>query len=249
VWTADEAWWALALGVAGACIGSFVAALSVRWPMGRSVAQGRSACDACGATIRARDLVPVLSALALRGRCRDCAAPIAPIHWRVEVAAAAIGASAGLVAASPFAVAGAVFGWGLLALAVLDLTHWWLPDRLTLPLAIAGLALGPGMPVGRVIGGALGYAGLALVAAGYRRWRGREGLGGGDPKLLGAIGCWLGWAMLPAVLVIAGLVGLGAVAVLRLGGREVAGDTALPFGALMAAAAYPAWLAMIGWGT
>jgi len=244
----EAGWWALALGIAGACIGSFVAALAVRWPAGRSVARGRSACDACGATVRARDLVPLLSALALRGRCRDCAAPIAAIHWQVELAGAAIGVAAGLVAASPAAVAGALFGWGLLALAVLDLTHWWLPDRLTLPLALAGLATGPAAPLGRAIGGALGYAGLALIAASYRRWRGREGLGGGDPKLLGAIGCWLGWAMLPAVLVIAGLVGLGVVAALRLRGRDVARDTALPFGALMAVAAYPAWIAMVGWG-
>jgi leader peptidase (prepilin peptidase) / N-methyltransferase len=238
--------WAAGLGALGAIVGSFIAALAVRWPEGRSVVRGRSACDACGATLRARDLVPLLSAWALHGRCRACAAPIAPIHWRVELAAAWIGAAAGLVAAGPQAAAGAAFGWWLLALAALDITAWWLPDRLTAPLAVAGLALGQGTLADRAIGGVGGFAVLWLVAAGYRRWRGREGLGGGDPKLLGAIGCWLGWAMLPAVLLVAGLIGLGWVAVLRLRGQAVAADTALPFGALMAAAAYLAWLAMVG---
>ncbi|HEU0066704.1 MAG TPA: prepilin peptidase, partial [Sphingomonas sp.] len=84
----DIAWWALALGVLGAIAGSFVAALTARWPQGRSVMRGRSACDACGATLRARDLVPVVSAVALRGRCRDCGQAIAARHWWIELAGA-----------------------------------------------------------------------------------------------------------------------------------------------------------------
>jgi leader peptidase (prepilin peptidase)/N-methyltransferase len=90
-----------------------------------------------------------------------------------------------------------------------------------------------------------GFVGLAAVAAGYRAWRGREGMGGGDPKLFGAIGLWLGWRMLPAVLLIAALVGLGMVLFARWRGAAVARDTAVPFGAMLAVAAYPAWLAMV----
>lgn len=241
--------WGAALAVLGATMGSFVAALVMRWPQGRSVIRGRSACDACGATVRARDLVPVFSALALRGRCRDCGTRIDPVHAWVEAAGAAIGASAGVLAAGPVAIAGAVFGWVLLALAALDLRHFWLPDRLTVALALAGVAAGlagvaPDLGE-RAIGGIAGFAALWLVAWGYRRVRGREGMGGGDPKLFGAIGLWLGWRMLPGVLLLASVIGLGWITWRAVRGRRMAAADAVPFGVLLAAAAYPAWLAMI----
>jgi leader peptidase (prepilin peptidase)/N-methyltransferase len=248
---ADMLIWGTGLAGLGAIVGSFVAALVVRWPQGRSVMRGRSMCDACGAPLRARDLVPLASALLLHGRCRDCGTAIDPVHARIELAGLAIGAAAGLTAASPVAIAGAVFGWMLLALAMLDLRHWWLPDRLTATLALAGGTAGaagvaPDL-ADRGIGGIAGFATLWMVAAGYRRLRGREGMGGGDPKLFGAIGLWLGWRMLPGVLMIASIVGLGWVAWQAVRGRSMAADDALPFGVLLAVAAYPAWLAMISW--
>ncbi len=240
--------WALGLGLLGAIIGSFVAALVIRWSDDRSVTRGRSACDSCGTTLRAIELVPLLSALVQRGRCRTCGAAISPVHWRIELAALAIGAVAGWVGAGPVGLAGAVFGWLLLALGALDLLAFWLPDRLTGALAAAGLATGfwfdPPL-ADRAIGGAVGFGALWLIAAAYRRLRGRDGMGGGDPKLFGAIGLWLGWQMLPAVLLIASMVGLGVVLAAHLRGRAVAADTALPFGTLLAIAAYPAWLFMI----
>jgi leader peptidase (prepilin peptidase)/N-methyltransferase len=238
------------MGVLGAVIGSFLGAAAVRWPEGRSVARGRSACDACGRRLRAAELVPLLSALWLRGRCRGCGARIDPVHGWLEAGGAAVGASAALAAGDwRWAAAGAVFGWLLLLLAALDLRTFWLPDRVTGTTAAAGLAAAAAVPPAlgdRLIGGAGGYLALWLVAAGYRRARGREGMGGGDPKMLGAIGLWLGWRPLPAVLVGAALIGLAWALALKLLGREVDARTALPFGALMAAAAYPAWLAMIG---
>ena len=246
----EAAFWAASLGVLGAIVGSFVAALVTRWPDGRSVMQGRSACDGCGRTLRAVDLVPLLSALVLRGRCRSCRATISPVHWWIELAGLTIGVAAGLVVPGPVGVAGAVFGWLLLALASLDLVAFWLPDRLTLLLAATGLAsgaLGIDPPMSeRLIGGIAGFGTLWLVAFGYRRIRGRDGMGGGDPKLFGAIGLWLGWQMLPAVLLIASMIGLGVVLAAHLKGRSMAADTALPFGALLAIAGYPAWLFMIG---
>lgn len=245
--------WPLALGLLGAIFGSFIAALVIRWPEGRSVLRGRSACDTCRRTLRAGELVPLLSFVVQRGRCRGCGATIDPRHWAIELAAAAIGIAAGLAAPDASGVAGAVFGWLLLALAALDLAAFWLPDRLTGLLAATGLmgglaagwaAMEPPL-ADRVIGGVAGYASLAAIAWGYKVLRHREGLGGGDPKLLGAIGLWLGWRMLPAVVVIASLVGLGVVLVARLTGRPMARDTAMPFGTLLAVAAYPAWLAMV----
>jgi len=205
------AWaWPVALGVLGAIAGSFIAALVIRWPQGPSVLGGRSACDACGRSLGPIDLVPLASALWLRGRCRTCRVPIDPLHWRVELTAAMIGAIAGLAVPGPLAIAGALFGWLLLTLGVLDATAFWLPDRLTLLLALAGIGVAFfGVPPAwgdRFIGAAAGFASLWLIAAGYRLVRHREGLGGGDPKLFGAIGLWLGWRMLPIVLVLALLV-------------------------------------------
>lgn len=246
----NQAEWALGLGVLGAILGSFIATLVVRWPEGRSVVRGRSACDACGRTLTAAELVPILSAIVLRGRCRACGTPIDPAHRRIELAALAIGASAGWVAPGAEGVAGAVFGWLLLALAALDVAALWLPDALTVPLAAVGIATAaPGFAPpwqDRAIGGALGFGVLWVVGAVYRRIRGRVGMGGGDPKLFGAIGLWLGWQLLPAVLLLACLAGLAIVILRHLHGRAVARTDALPLGALLAAAAYPAWLLMIG---
>ncbi|TPG17671.1 prepilin peptidase [Sphingomonas koreensis] len=241
--------WPLALGLLGAIAGSFIAALVIRWPQERSVLTGRSACDGCGRSLSPGELIPLVSAALQRGRCRTCGAAIDPRHWQIEATALVIGVAAGLAIPAPVAAAGALFGWLLLALAALDVTAFWLPDRLTLVLALAGVAtgaLGIDPPlVDRLIGGAAGFAVLWAIARGYQLARGREGLGGGDPKLFGAIGLWLGWRLLPAVLVLACAVGFALLLVRLLTGRGVRGDDRLPFGALLAIAAYPAWLVML----
>lgn len=239
---------AAAAGTAlGLIAGSFAATVVRRWPEGRSVARGRSRCDSCDRPLTAAELMPLLGYLACRGRCRTCGAAIDPLHPVVEALAAVIGAAALAVAPGWDGVAGALFGWTLLTLAALDLRHRWLPDALTLPLLgggiVAGLAgLEPTL-ADRVIGAAAGFAVLWLIAWAYRLTRGREGLGGGDPKLLAALGAWLGWASLPDVVLIAALGGLAAAAALMLAGRKVAATDALPFGTLLAAAGFGAWLA------
>jgi leader peptidase (prepilin peptidase)/N-methyltransferase len=238
---------ATALGfVLGAVIGSFLAAILVRWPQGRSVTRGRSQCDACGRPIRARDLVPVLSYLLVRGRCRHCGGTIDRRLLAIEAGAALIGLTAIAAHPLPVAVFTALFGWWLFLLAALDVEHHWLPDRLTLSLLPAGLAVGltgvgPALET-RLIGAAAGFASLALIGWAYERLRGREGLGGGDPKMFAAIGAWLGWALLPHVLLGAGLIGLGVVATMRLRGQAMTGTDRLPLGTLMALAAWPIWL-------
>ncbi len=234
-------------GLFGLAIGSFIAALTLRWPAGRAIAGGaRSACDACGTRLSARDLVPVASFVRLRGRCRHCGEAIAARHLWIELAAGGIGFLSLALYPDAAGAAGALFGWVLLALAVLDVEHFWLPDRLTLPLAglglVAGIWLAPGL-VDRGIGAAVGYGGLALVAALYRAATGRHGMGGGDPRLMAAIGAWLGWTALPLVLLLGASLGLVLAALDRLRGRPVDRTTALPLGALLAVAAWPVWLA------
>jgi leader peptidase (prepilin peptidase)/N-methyltransferase len=238
---------ATALGfVLGAVIGSFLASILVRWPEGRSVVRGRSQCDSCGRGLAARDLVPILSWLLVRGRCRHCGAAIDKRHLAIEAGAAMVGLTAILAHPLPLAVFTAIFGWWLFLLAALDVEHHWLPDRLTYPLLLAGLPVawvGVGPPLDdRLIGAAVGFASLALIGWTYRRLRGREGLGGGDPKLFAAIGAWLGWQPLPWVLLLGGTIGLLALLLMRLRGEAVAATDRLPLGALLALAAWPLWL-------
>lgn len=239
-----------AFAALGAVFGSFIAALVIRWPQDRSVMVGRSACDACGHVLQVRDLVPLLSAVMARGTCRYCRAPIEPLHWRIEALGVVIGASAAWAVPMPQAAAVAAFGWLLLALAAMDITEFWLPDALTGTLAAGGVAtaaLGLAPSFGdRVIGGAAGYGALWLVGAAYKRVRGRDGLGGGDPKLLGAIGLWLGWQALPVTVLLACVLGFGVVLFWMVTARGARMDDRLPFGALLAAAAYANALAMLG---
>ena len=237
--------WAAGL-VLGAIAGSFIGAILTRWPRGESVSAGRSRCESCDATLGPAELVPILSWLVQRGCCRHCGKRIDPKHLAVELAAAGLGLVAALAHPLPLALVTALLGWWLLLIALLDLEHHWLPDLLTLPLIplgfLAGWAgFGPGL-VDRLAGAAIGWAALAAIAFAYRRLRGREGLGGGDPKLLAAIGAWLGVFQLPFVLLGAGVVGLGAVLLMRLRGEDVGAESRLPFGTLMALVAWPLWL-------
>lgn len=247
--TIDPAWgWAVLLGVLGLVFGSFIATLAIRWPEGRVIARGRSECDSCGRGLNAGELVPVLSYLLQRGRCRGCAEPIRMSHLLTELIAGAIGVAAALVSPDPAGAAGAVFGWLLLTLAALDVAALWLPNALTGVLAVTGLVTGvlglaPSLEA-RLIGGVLGFGVLWLVAWGYRRLRGRQGLGGGDPKLFGGIGLWLGWQALPLVLLAACLIGLAGVLGLMIGGKRVTTTDRLPFGVMLAAAAFAVWLGM-----
>lgn len=238
--------------VLGAVIGSFLAVVLIRWPQGRSFIGGRSRCDACHAPLRARDMVPILSYALTRGRCHLCGAAIDPRHVAMEAGAALVALVAVVAHPMPVAAATALFGWWLLILAALDAEHQWLPDALVLPLALAGLAvgwIGIGPSLGnRALGLIVGYGSLALIAFAYRALRGREGLGGGDPKLLAAIGAWLGWQQLPFVLLGAGLLGLAWVAAMRMRGKPVSATDRLPLGTLMALAAWPLWLLAAGKG-
>ena len=216
-------------------IGSFLATLIIRWPLDEQVVAGRSRCDSCRQALPASSLIPLISYLAARGRCRGCGARIDPLHFQVELASALLAALALLLQPNLAGAALAALWLLLLAPALLDARHMWLPDPLTLVLAAGGLLFG-GLIAGvaltdRLIGGAAGYLSLSLIALAYRRWRGREGLGGGDPKLLGAIGLWTGWAALPIIALLAALAGIGTA--LATGRSRL---DRMPFGTLLALA-------------
>ena len=238
----------ISLGLLGAIVGSFLATVAIRWPAGRSALVGRSQCDACGKKVDPRDLIPLVSEALLRGKAKCCGTAIAPLHWQVEAASVVVGVLAGLVSPAPAGIAVAAFGWLLVLVAALDATELWIPDPLVAGLAIGGVLAALILPpflAERLIGGAAGFGSLWLIGFAYHRLRGREGLGGADPKLFGAIGLWLGWRMLPQVLLVAALVGLGIVAWRSVTGRAVARNDAVPFGAYLAIAAYPALLLMV----
>jgi leader peptidase (prepilin peptidase)/N-methyltransferase len=184
----------------------------------------------------------MLSAVASGGRCRTCGAEIDPLHGRVEAGCAIIGALALGFAPGVAGVGWALLGWILLTLALLDWRHYWLPDALTLPLAFLGLTIGlwtTSVPLmDRIIGAAAGYGVLLAISVAYRMARGREGLGLGDAKLLGALGAWLGWQALPFILLMASVTGL---TVMLLTGRARSATTRVPLGTFLAIAALPAW--------
>ena len=234
---------AVAGAVMGAIVGSFIATLVLRWPHGEQASRGRSRCDQCGVAIRPIDLIPILSRFRLDGRCRDCGARIDPLHSRIELVAAAIGGTALVIAPNVSGAMLALFGWLLLPSCWLDWRHFWLPDRLTLILAVVGLGAGHwlGAPlVDRLIGGAVGWGSLAAIGSVYRRLRHRDGLGRGDPKLNGAIGLWLGWIPLTPILALAAALGL-AIA-LR---RGLSKTDPVPFGPMIGAASWIAAAALL----
>lgn len=238
--------WPIVL-VASPFIGSFLGVLIRRLPEGRPVTLARSSCEACGGTLTVPELVPLVSYLWQRGRCRRCGVAIGPFHPIVELAAFTVAVWAVFAETDPVRLwADCMLGWTLLALSWIDIRSMRLPDALTLPLLLAGLAVTavvqPEALAGHAAGAAAGYLALRAVAWCYHLLRGREGLGAGDAKLLGAAGAWLGVAWLPYVVLLAALLGLGAAAWLALRGRSVRADTALPFGPCLALAFWLLWL-------
>jgi leader peptidase (prepilin peptidase) / N-methyltransferase len=234
-------WYQLTLVVIfGAIWGSFVAALCSRWPRGERITDGRSHCDHCRKALGAKDLVPILSYLWLRGKCRYCAQHIWARALYTELGSAAIGVSAILMLSGSQAIAAAIFGWLLLPLAILDYLKLWLPDRLVLALAVVGVVAGPFLTPDtswddRLLGGLLGFISLELIRQIFQMLRKVEGMGGGDPKLFGAIGLWLGWQGLPMTLLLACIFGFLFVA--STFARSQKKSLQLPFGSFMAAAA------------
>lgn len=266
----------VAAGVVGMVVGSFLNVVIVRLPLmlerrwqqdaGETpddtstynlIVPG-SACPACGRKLHAWENIPVLSWLALRGRCAGCKAPISPRYPVVELLTGLLSVLAAWQFGATPACAGALlFIWTLIAAAGIDLEHYVLPDNLVLPLLWAGLlfnVFGTYVPLREaVIGAVAGYLVLWIVFQAFRLVTGKEGLGYGDFKLLAALGAWLGWRMLPLVILagaFAGVVIGGGWLLLSRRGRAhpVPFGPFLAAGGLLALFAGPAIVnAYIGW--
>ena len=214
----------------------------------------RSACPACGAPIRAWQNIPVISWVVLRGRCAACRTKISLRYPIVELTTGILSAwvawhfGFGAAAACALPVT-----WALIALTGIDIDHQLLPDSITLPLLWGGLLAaavagthgnGMALPVSArdaIIGAVAGYSSLWLVYHAFRLVTGKEGMGYGDFKLFAALGAWLGWKLLPLVILLSAATGavLGILLIL-LKGRDRAAP--MPFGPYLAAAG---WLAMM----
>jgi len=206
----------------------------------------RSRCSNCGAMVTAWQNIPVVSWLWLGGKCASCKTPISARYPVIEILT---GVLSGLVVwkfgVTPAAGAALGLTWALIALTVIDIDHQLLPDSITYPLLWAGLAFSllhqPGSPLpfpdlqSSMIGAIAGYLSLWSVYWIFKLVTGKEGMGYGDFKLLAALGAWLGWQMLPLVILLSALVGavVGLAMILLLGrDRQIP----IPFGPYLAGA-------------
>jgi leader peptidase (prepilin peptidase)/N-methyltransferase len=227
---------AVVAGIVGLCVGSFLNVVIHRLPKildrgwraqcaelaGESAVEQprynlvtpRSQCPACGHPISALENIPVLSYIFLRARCSACKAPISARYPLVELLTGALTVAAALrFHGIPAIGAASLLLWALVALTFIDFDTQLLPDNITIPLLWAGLivnaaGLMPGVTLrDAVIGAVAGYLALWIVYWLFKLIRGKEGMGYGDFKLLAALGAWMGWQMLPLIVLLSSLVG------------------------------------------
>lgn len=205
-----------------------------------NLAVPRSRCPHCGHLITALENIPLISYLILRGRCRHCSAPIGRRYPVIEFLTAALTGFAAFHFGFGLATLGAMFFlWAMIALAFIDLDTQLLPDSITLPLLWLGLAFNLGTTYtdlsSSVIGAMAGYLSLWSIYWLFKLTTGKEGMGYGDFKLLGAIGAWLGWQLLPLTIIfssmVGAVVGIGLIVLTR-HGRNIP----IPFGPYLAGA-------------
>ena len=249
------------LALLGLCIGSFLNVVIHRLPLMMerdwridsaellgvevslpapiTLSTPRSRCPHCAHRIGWRENIPLVSYLGLRGRCAACKAPISPRYPAIELLTAALFAACGLrFGATPAVLLWCGLSATLVALAFIDLDTQLLPDSLTMPLLWAGIvasALGwTPVPLAASVGGAVaGYLSLWLVYHAYRLIRGKEGMGAGDFKLLAALGAWLGWQLIPSIILLSSAVG-AAVGIGLIVLRRHDKDVPIPFGPYLA---------------
>lgn len=218
----------------GLAIGSFLNVVAHRLPRGESLSHPGSHCPGCGAPVRARDNIPVLGWLLLRGRCRDCGEPIS---WHYPAVELGTGVLFALVVATQDEAIRIVLGLllvtTLVPITLIDLRERLIPNKITLPSAVAALAAGLLLDLDfvpeQLIAAAAAFAFFFLAA-----WLYPRGMGMGDVKLAGVLGLYLGRAVAPAIFIalISGVL-VGAIVIARLGqakGRK----TAVPFGPFLA---------------
>ena len=215
----------------------------------------RSRCPRCNAEITALQNIPVISWLLLGGKCASCRASISVRYPIVEFVTAVLSAAVAMHFGWHWqTLAALLFTWALVSLTVIDLDHTLLPDVITIPLLWLGLVLSlfwhagltataPTDPSSAILGAVCGYLILWTVYWAFKLATGKDGMGYGDFKLLGALGAWMGWQMLPLILLLSALTGaVIGVALIVLRGRDR--NVPIPFGPYLAAAG---WIALM-WG-
>jgi leader peptidase (prepilin peptidase)/N-methyltransferase len=205
-----------------------------------TLATPRSRCPKCGHKISALENIPVISYLILKGKCSGCGTSISPRYPIIEVLTALLSAYAAWHFGPTIQTVGALLLiWSLIALTAIDFDTQLLPDAITLPLLWLGLAFNIANTYTdistAVIGAMIGYLSLWLVFWGFKLATGKEGMGYGDFKLLAALGAWLGWQMLPAIILLSSLVGAIVGIILILVARH-GRNIPIPFGPYLAAA-------------
>jgi len=259
----DESLLYLITVVVALMVGSFLNVVIVRLPQqlqwqwhGKQAGMAKppgiagpaSQCPSCGQPIRWRDNIPLVSFLILKGRCRSCKTTISVRYPLVEALCAVLSWAVVAVMGMQWpTLAALVFTWVLIALAFIDLEHFLLPDRLTLPLLAVGLGVNATNTftdlISALVGAAAGYGVLWIVFHGFRILTGKEGMGQGDFKLLAALGAWLGWQLLDLVILLSA--GTGAIIgiTMLILERQQRGQQ-IPFGPYLAGGG---WLALL-WG-
>ena len=215
----------------------------------------RSRCPSCNAEITALQNIPVVSWLLLGGKCASCRTSISVRYPIVEFATAVLSAAVAMHFGWHWqTLAALLFTWALISLTVIDLDHTLLPDVITIPLLWLGLLLSlfwhagltapaPTDPSSAILGAVCGYLILWTVYWAFKLATGKDGMGYGDFKLLGALGAWMGWQMLPLILLLSALAGaVIGIALIVLRGRDR--NVPIPFGPYLAAAG---WIALL-WG-
>jgi len=213
----------------------------------------RSRCPSCGHRISALQNIPVISYLLLRGRCASCHTPISARYPVVELMTAVLAAvTAWRFGFGVETAAAVLLTFSLITVSVIDIDHQIIPDSISLPLVWIGLALSLFHPVGSadvlfvdpqtaIVGAIAGYLSLWSVYHLFRLLTGKEGMGYGDFKLLAALGAWLGWQMLPLIILLSAVVG-ACVGIAMIVFRRHDRNVPIPFGPYLAAAG---WIAML----
>ena len=259
----DESWLYVITIVIGLMVGSFLNVVIARvpqqlqwqWrgkleglPKPAGVAGPVSRCPSCQQPIRWRDNLPLISFLILKGRCRSCNTAISGRYPLLEALCAGLSLVVVIVMGAQWTtLAALIFTWGLIALTFIDLEHFLLPDRLTLPLLAIGLGVNALNTftdlISALVGAIAGYGSFWIVFHGFRIVTGKEGMGHGDFKLLAALGAWMGWQMLPLIILLSA--GTGAIiGITMLILQQHQRGQQVPFGPYLAGAG---WLALL-WG-
>ena len=237
----------LLMAALGLIVGSFLNVCIYRLPRRQSINWPGSRCAACARPLTWYENIPVVSWLALRGRCRTCGERIAVMYPLVEIITAALFAAGyAIYGWTPLLAVRLAFACSMVVLFAIDLRHHILPNVITVPGIVIGFVVSLLLPVpgwtSSLIGLVAGGGVLFLIAEGYYRLRGVEGLGMGDVKMLSMIGAFLGWPLMLVTLVLASfagsIIGVGIIASGR-GGMKAA----LPFGTFLAIGALTAAVA------